>query len=338
VNEGAHRGRAERRHRGRLRRATPGAHPPGPRPGLPTGRAADLLPWGPLDPAGRPDAGAHPPGVGPGADGARAGVRGAALHLRGPGADADRGGSRSVRGRPGDPRILSMAYLALVREGALPRRHPGPGRRSTPTSPGRTGATGAPISSSGSSCPASDGVDRRPPGVVGSEERQDRAAVGFGLFGSDWDGDRVLERYELLYGAGLVPEALRDRGRGGKTRSSPGGTWGRTTGGFWPPRWGGSGEDPLPPRGLRAPPATLHPPPAPAGGGGPLRGAAPQAELPEPGGAGRARGGDRGCGGRTGGRPAELFRFRRRSSGSAGPRAWGSPGPERGVPPRHPWT
>ncbi len=40
--------------------------------------------------------------------------------------------------------------------------------------------------------------------------RRERAAIAFGL-GAAWDFDRTLERYELLYEADLIVEALRDR-------------------------------------------------------------------------------------------------------------------------------
>jgi hypothetical protein len=40
--------------------------------------------------------------------------------------------------------------------------------------------------------------------------RAERLKVNFGLDGGAWDDERVLERYELLYEAGLVSEALRD--------------------------------------------------------------------------------------------------------------------------------
>ena len=43
------------------------------------------------------------------------------------------------------------------------------------------------------------------------EERRQRAAIPFGLDGRPWNEELVLQRYELLYEAGLVPEALRDR-------------------------------------------------------------------------------------------------------------------------------
>lgn len=49
-------------------------------------------------------------------------------------------------------------------------------------------------------------------------ETSDRAArlarirIAFALDDAPWNEERVLERYELLYGAGLAPEAARDRG------------------------------------------------------------------------------------------------------------------------------
>jgi len=40
--------------------------------------------------------------------------------------------------------------------------------------------------------------------------RRERADITFGLRGAAFDGVRVLERYELLFEAGLVAEAVRD--------------------------------------------------------------------------------------------------------------------------------
>ncbi|MEM5518471.1 NAD regulator [Henriciella sp. AS95] len=48
--------------------------------------------------------------------------------------------------------------------------------------------------------------------AAGSDERQVRANLAFSLDGQDWTDDRVLERYELLYEAGLVTECARDAG------------------------------------------------------------------------------------------------------------------------------
>jgi hypothetical protein len=47
------------------------------------------------------------------------------------------------------------------------------------------------------------------------ERRRDRIRLCFGTGGVGWDEEKVLERYELLYEAGLVQEARRDRGRPG---------------------------------------------------------------------------------------------------------------------------
>ena len=43
------------------------------------------------------------------------------------------------------------------------------------------------------------------------DRRRDRMRVCFGADGAGWDEEKVLERYELLYEAGLVREAQRDR-------------------------------------------------------------------------------------------------------------------------------
>jgi hypothetical protein len=54
---------------------------------------------------------------------------------------------------------------------------------------------------------------------VESGLRRARARLAFGVERSAWDEEKVLERYELLYEAGLVEEALRD-GRTSETRGA----------------------------------------------------------------------------------------------------------------------
>jgi hypothetical protein len=44
-----------------------------------------------------------------------------------------------------------------------------------------------------------------------SDDRRARVRMLFALDGAPWNEERVLERYELLYEAGLAPEAPRDR-------------------------------------------------------------------------------------------------------------------------------
>ena len=48
--------------------------------------------------------------------------------------------------------------------------------------------------------------------AAGNPDRLSRAQSAFGLIGNDWPDEAVLERYELLYEAGLVAECARDRG------------------------------------------------------------------------------------------------------------------------------
>jgi len=51
------------------------------------------------------------------------------------------------------------------------------------------------------------------PDLQSRNARQDRARLAFGFDGSPWNEERVLDRYELLYESGLINEAARDRAR-----------------------------------------------------------------------------------------------------------------------------
>jgi hypothetical protein len=50
-------------------------------------------------------------------------------------------------------------------------------------------------------------------GEAERRSREERVGLAFGLSGAAWNEELVLERYELLYEAGLVAEAARDLGR-----------------------------------------------------------------------------------------------------------------------------
>jgi hypothetical protein len=69
---------------------------------------------------------------------------------------------------------------------------------------GRPAALGAAIE------PALDRWVRRD--RLGREARRERVDIAFGSRGARWDGERALERYELLYEAGLIAESRRDAG------------------------------------------------------------------------------------------------------------------------------
>ncbi|HEX4113748.1 MAG TPA: hypothetical protein VH020_14540 [Stellaceae bacterium] len=105
-------------------------------------------------------------------------------------------------------RALSVAYLALVRE-ARP-----------------AGAADASWQSWYRYFPWEDWRGGRPSSVAAIEPHlkawsakggklgEERLRLNFGLGGARWNEERVLERYEMLYEAGLVPERARDKGEG----------------------------------------------------------------------------------------------------------------------------
>ncbi|TGE02326.1 NUDIX hydrolase [Methylobacterium nonmethylotrophicum] len=114
-------------------------------------------------------------------------------------------GDRNRRpGGDGERHALSIAYLALVRE-ARPaadsawqswyRYFPYEDRRA-----GRPAALEA-------IAERLNAWARAAPGPDAQRRRLDRIGLTFGAPGSGWNEERVLERYELLFEAGLVPEA-----------------------------------------------------------------------------------------------------------------------------------
>ncbi|MGE4218985.1 MAG: hypothetical protein AB7G39_06020 [Alphaproteobacteria bacterium] len=119
-------------------------------------------------------------------------------------------GDRNRTGAAADaPRPLSIGYLALVREaGAVPT--PGVAwhgwYRFFPWEDWRAGRPAAldriQCLLNAWSDAAGDAAERM--------RRIQRVRLSFGGPGEAWNDERVLERYELLYGIGLVPEPHRD--------------------------------------------------------------------------------------------------------------------------------
>ena len=66
-------------------------------------------------------------------------------------------------------------------------------------------------------------------GATLQRERWQRAAITFGLEDRGWNEELVLQRYELLYEASLIPEAVRDKGGAAAV------PWPVTTAAFSPP-------------------------------------------------------------------------------------------------------
>ncbi len=116
---------------------------------------------------------------------------------------------RDSRETRGGPRMVSVAYLALVREVSV--RRDARWRDWYEFFPWEDWRSGRPAAIDRFVAPALDAWVAGAADPLVRKERRQRADIVFGLGGVGWDGERVLERYELLYEAYLVPEAWRDR-------------------------------------------------------------------------------------------------------------------------------
>ncbi len=115
--------------------------------------------------------------------------------------------------RAGGPRMVSIAYLALVREGRVSGAGRARWRGVYEFLPWEDGRTGQPQLIEKVIAPALTRWVGEAAAGEPRRARRERADITFGLRGAAFDTVRVLERYELLYEAGLVHEAARDAAR-----------------------------------------------------------------------------------------------------------------------------
>ncbi|HBL27852.1 MAG TPA: hypothetical protein DD490_13520 [Acidobacteria bacterium] len=116
---------------------------------------------------------------------------------------------RAPRAQRRGLREVSVAYLALVRETSVDDAARWRGwYEFFPWEDWRSGRPGL---IDQAIAPALDAWIGGASETLVRQERRERTDIVFGLHGAPWDGERVLERYELLYEAYLVPEAWRDR-------------------------------------------------------------------------------------------------------------------------------
>jgi len=104
-------------------------------------------------------------------------------------------------------RSVSVAYLALVRE-AAPSIAGAAWRGFYDFLPWEDWRRGRPPLIEREIAPALTAWAR----ADGGRSRLERVELTFGLRGARWDSERVLERYELIYEAGLVAESQREGG------------------------------------------------------------------------------------------------------------------------------
>ena len=108
--------------------------------------------------------------------------------------------------RSTDGRSISIAYLALVDAGLAPAEGEAEWHDCYELFPWEDWRSGRPAVLDDVLVPALEEW------VGGVSTRRERADIAFGLSGSTWDGARVLDRYELLYELGLVAERAVDAG------------------------------------------------------------------------------------------------------------------------------
>ena len=132
--------------------------------------------------------------LGGAADPPSAGLCRAALHLRRSGPDADR------------PAVVSISYLGLTREARGLRR----ARRGLAELVSLLPLGGSPqrhARGRGADRREAAGLGRRCGGRSDRRDRLRRIGITFGHDGRTWNEELILQRYELLWEAGLVPEA-----------------------------------------------------------------------------------------------------------------------------------
>jgi hypothetical protein len=111
----------------------------------------------------------------------------------------------------GGPRVISVAYLALVREGKPSGTAGADWQECYRFLPWEDWRAGRPEVIETYIAPALNQWVKAAESPRIRQERRERSDIHFGLGGAPWVPERVLERYELMYEIDLAIEALRDR-------------------------------------------------------------------------------------------------------------------------------
>jgi hypothetical protein len=112
--------------------------------------------------------------------------------------------------RAGGPRVISVAYLALVREGKPSGTGDALWRDWYRFLPWEDWRAGRPAVIDRHIAPALHRWILAADSDAQRRERRERSDIHFGLGGAPWVRERVLDRYELIYEVGLAAEAARD--------------------------------------------------------------------------------------------------------------------------------
>jgi hypothetical protein len=121
----------------------------------------------------------------------------------------------------GGPRVISVAYLALVREGKPSGTAGADWQECYLFLPWEDWRAGRPEVIEKHIAPALEQWIKAAANSRIRQERRERSDINFGLGGAPWVPERVLERYELIYEIDLAIEALRDRNPKPPAQSNP---------------------------------------------------------------------------------------------------------------------
>jgi hypothetical protein len=124
-------------------------------------------------------------------------------------------GDRDRAADDGRTRLIAVAYLALVRERQLARGHMAAWESVYRVLPWEDRREGEPALLGSRVRPALASWVRSAGDRDTRRIRRGRVDIAFGPASAHWDGELVLDRYELLYEAGLVAEATRGGSAGG---------------------------------------------------------------------------------------------------------------------------
>ncbi len=116
-------------------------------------------------------------------------------------ADRDRGGAGQ--------HVISISYLGLTREQPASGEHEASWRSWFYYFPWEDHRAGAPSIIETVLLPKLEAWASAPQNSRLRQDRRQRVAITFGRGGRAWNEELVLQRYELLYEAGLIPEAVR---------------------------------------------------------------------------------------------------------------------------------
>jgi hypothetical protein len=130
-------------------------------------------------------------------------------------ADRDRVGEGDTR------RVISISYLGLMREERTPNKSDAGWHNWYEYFPWEDRRVRAPAFVDKAMIPRLRAWARAADDPAKRRERTERLMVSYGLDGSPWNEELILQRYELAYEAGIVEEAVR-AGTGPKASLLPG--------------------------------------------------------------------------------------------------------------------